>query len=170
MPGINNGTLAGLASYALYIILYALGYSPLLDWRYLGIWIPFLFIYLSIKKTKKLINPEPLTFGRSFYTGIVTTFFMSSLKGILIYLTIILSGEGIIDQYFEALQKIVDESKMNGEAILPILQDLPAMRKQFDADMLGVMEFNLHFFGGAIASIILSFFLRAKKKNASLAA
>jgi len=148
------------------MLLYKLGFSPLLDWRYVGVWIPFLFIFLAIRRIKKTLYPTPLTFARSFYSGIITTFFMSSLKAILVYITISLTGEGIIDQYFESLQRVINESKMRGDEILPILNDLPALRKQFNARMLGIMEFNLHFFGGAVVSLIISLFLKSKKKIA----
>jgi hypothetical protein len=161
---LNIGTLAGLLSFGIYIGLYALGKSPLTDWRYLGIWIPVLFIFLAIRRVKYESENQYITYGRAFYTGMLTVLVMASLKAILIYLTISLTGEGIIDQYFAELERVKQQMLDEGQPLLPLMDDLDGLRKQFDARMVSILEFNMQVFGGLILSLIIAAFMYSRKK------
>ncbi|MCX7745125.1 MAG: DUF4199 domain-containing protein [Flavobacteriales bacterium] len=165
---LNIGTLAGLLSYILYMGLYALGKSPLTNWRYVGIWIPALFIFLSIRRVKIISQEYQFTFGRAFYTGMLTVLVMASLKAFLIYITITITGEGIIDQYFEELERVKQQLLENNEPLLPLMNDLEGLRKQFDARMVSILEFNMQVFGGLVLSLITAALLYSRKKPESI--
>ncbi len=145
--------------------LYALGKSPLTDWRYVGIWIPVLFIFLAIRKVKAELENQRITFGRAFYTGMLTVLVMASLKAILIYLTMLLTGEGIIDQYFAELERVKQQMLDEGQPLLPLMNDLEGLRKQFDARMVSILEFNMQVFGGLILSLIIAAFMFSRIKS-----
>ena len=161
---LNIGTLAGLLSFALYMGLYALGKSPLTDWRYVGIWIPAFFIFFAIRRIKSESEDQRITFGRAFYTGMLTVLVMASLKSILIYLTMSLTGEGIIDQYFAELERVKQQMLDEGQPLLPLMNDLEGLRKQFDARMVSILEFNMQVFGGLVLSLITAAFMFSRKK------
>lgn len=161
---LNLGTLAGLLSYALYMALYALGKSPLTDWRYVGIWIPALFVFLTIRRVKAISEAQQISFGRAFYSGMLTVLVMASLKAILVYLTISIFGEGIIDQYFSELERVKQQLLENNQPLLPLMNDLEGLRKQFDARMVSILEFNMQVFGGLVLSLITAAFLYSRKK------
>jgi hypothetical protein len=167
ITSLNMGTLAGLISFGLYMGLYTIGLSPMLNWRYLGIWIPILFIFLAIRSVKKNIPAGEMNFQRAFYTGFTTSFVMSSLKGILVYLTIMWTGEGIIDQYFDQLNTLLNEAKKRGETIPLLPANYEDFRNQLNATSVGMMEFNMQLIGGAILSVILAFIMKSPKKKVS---
>lgn len=162
---LNIGTLAGLLSYGLYMGLYALGKSPLTDWRYVGIWIPVLFIFLAIRQIKHEAEDQHITFGRAFYTGMLTVLVMASLKAVLIFITMSLTGEGIIEQYFAELERVKQQLLDEGKPLLPLMNDLEGLRKQFDARMVSILEFNMQVFGGLILSLIIAAFMYSRKKQ-----
>ncbi len=166
---LNLGTLAGLLSYGLYMGLYAMGKSPLTDWRYVGIWIPAVFIFLTIRRVKDISELQQISFGRAFYSGMLTVLVMASLKAILVNLTISIFGEGIIDQYFLELERVKQQLIENNEPLLPFMNDLEGLRKQFDSRMVSILEFNMQVFGGLVLSLITAAFMYSKKKASNIA-
>jgi hypothetical protein len=57
-------------------------------------------------------------------------------------------------------QQMLDE----GQPLLPLMDDLDGLRKQFDARMVSILEFNMQVFGGLILSLIIAAFMYSRKK------
>lgn len=84
---LNGGSIAGLAMYALFLLsYYVLAYNPMGPVKWVGIWIPALLMYTSLKRYRETELEGFATFRQNFSAAIVFSFVFSSLSAMCIYL------------------------------------------------------------------------------------
>lgn len=151
---MNYGTIGGLVSFALFIILYATVHNPLGEVSYLGLWIPIVFIVLAVRSYKYQIGEGYITYGKAFRTGAYTGFFIAFLFSLMLYLFMKIYDPSILDRHktylFEELELRKD---LWSESFYHLSLE------SIDKTTLGSLawnEFSLKFIGAFITSLIVA--------------
>lgn len=164
---INYGAMYGLACFAMFLLIYWSGTTPLGMASWLAVWIPPLFIYLSIKHYRDNILGGAVGFGDAFRAGLIT----AASGALLFSLMVLIFGKVIdpmlIDDYKEYLlsQLEISEGAIKGmlgenafEASVEETKNLTLGRQSFS-------EFANKSVGGLIYSLIAAAILKRKPQT-----
>jgi hypothetical protein len=158
---LNYGSLAGIASFAFFLILYLLGYNPLGGLSWLGAWIPIVFIVLGIKKHRDENLDGYISYGQALGQGTMISIVFASFFAILVYLFgTLIDGtivDAVVQESIEALEKA--RGFMSEEMIDMTIEQL----EQTTIGNLAMTDFWNKFFGGFIVSLIVSAILKRNK-------
>lgn len=163
------GTYGGLATFAFFILTWMTGFSPLWKIRFLGFWIPILFVLRAIYLQMKANENFGLRFSAAFFCGMVAAVTIGSLRGMLVYLFIELVDYGIIDHYFNEI--LADYSRFNTGPMADTMQqniDLVKTQREHSGSLsLAATDAYMFIFGGIPISLLgaLLFNRSAKVKN-----
>src|SRR5688572_9877069 len=150
---LNMGTLAGIASFMLFLILYYIGISPLGVAKIIGIPVPIILLVLLGLRTRKLIPPEELSkmlvFKQLLLKGFVMIMVWCSFKSFCIYIFITIFEPDVIAQYIEFTKNyIAFLDKLSPEDISSLV-DMEAIERDATPGALAVADaVNNTIFGG----------------------
>jgi hypothetical protein len=96
---LHYGALSGIAVFLFYFALYSSGNNIFAPVSMLGIWIPVVFIIISIRFHRDQNNGGIITYGQALSVGLLTTLFSASLFGLCFYLFGVLYAPELLDAY-----------------------------------------------------------------------
>lgn len=102
------GTLAGMVAFALFVITFYLGISPISIGKFVGCWVPVVAMLLVIRKVKTECFQGYLSYSQGFITGMVTVLIWASFKGFSMYIFMTLLHQPVIEQYADFTDKYID--------------------------------------------------------------
>ncbi len=159
---LNYGALSGLGSFAVFIILYFLGFNPLGPSSWAGAWIPVVFMVLSSRHYRNIENGGYLLYWQGFRIGLLTASAGALVYGVLSWAFVTVFDPGILDtfkqQSLEALELSEGIMKsMMGEAAYD--QSIEGINNMHMEDVAASDVMN-KMFGGLIAAFITAAFMR----------
>lgn len=160
---VNYGAMCGLAGFAMFLIIYWMGFNPLGQASLLGIWIPPLFVYLSVKYYRnEILNGGPISFMEAFRAG-----FLTAASGALLYaLIVFIFGQvidpNLLDNYKEVMISDLEATESSMRSIFgdgyydAVYEDF----KNKTMSGLASGEFGGKIIGGIFYSIIFALILK----------
>lgn len=160
---LNYGLIGGLCLFGMFLLIYLLGMNPLGNAGWLAIWVPFVFIYLSMKNTRdKLLNGE-MSYGKAFIVGMATVVAYAIAGNMLNFLFISTISPQIFTEFID--QTILDLEKVEGilgpdmyDKAIESLDKSTALSNTFSTIMNQTI-------GGLIICLIFAIFM---KKNEAM--
>jgi hypothetical protein len=162
---LNYGSIAGLISFGIFLLIYVMGKNPLGNMSLLGIWVPVVFIYLGIKKHRDTFFKGYISFGQAFGQGALTSFIYASLFAILVYIFGIFVDDTIVDLFItEAIQAMDQVSGMLSEEMYNEMYDKFIEELEgITLSAISLSEFRSKLIWGIIISLVVAAFLKKKK-------
>jgi hypothetical protein len=160
---LNYGTIAGLAVFSVFLINYLIGFNPLGNASWLGAWIPFVFIYLTIKNARKKYYDGFITYGQAFKSSFVMILVYATLGNMLNLLFLSFAAPQIFDEF---MAQTMGEMEKVESFLSPEMYD--KMMEEFEKSTPSSIMFSNVFnqiFGGTILALIFAAFM---KKNPSI--
>lgn len=113
---LNIGTLAGIAAFALFLLLYYIGFSPVSFGKFIGFWIPIGAIIWANMKVRKENLGGYMTYMQGFLCGMVTMLVWCSFKGFAMYIFMTTIDQHVIDQFISFTHQYMElEEELTGE-------------------------------------------------------
>ncbi|MDQ3190976.1 MAG: DUF4199 domain-containing protein [Bacteroidota bacterium] len=162
---LNYGSIAGVVSFAIFLLAYFAGYDPLGAASWLGAWVPIVFIVIGIKKQRDQIFNGYISYGQALGMGLMITFVYASLFGLLVYIFGVLIDPGIVElrkqESLEAMQKGYEQLPQffSEEYYDTVIEEL----EQMSVSSIAFSEFTGKLFGGLLISLIAAAFLKHSK-------
>jgi hypothetical protein len=155
---IKYGTFNGIAVFAYFIILWAVGRNPLGAWSFLGWVLPVVFTSIAIRDYRDHDLGGYVTYGRAFSAGMLLSVFAGFLFAALMYVFIIFFAHNIpqmqIDDFYANMEKVrgmISEDKYD-----LLMQKFEASKDNFTPGNLAISAFEERIFGGLIISLIIA--------------
>ena len=82
---LKYGAINGLATFAFFILLYALGKNPMGSWSVLGWFIPVVFTVIAIRNYRNKDLGGYITYGQGLGAGLLVSIFSGFLVAVLVY-------------------------------------------------------------------------------------
>lgn len=164
------GTLAGIASFMLFLILYYIGISPLGIAKIIGIPVPIILLVLLGLRTRKLIPAEELSkmlvFKQLLLKGFVLIMVWCSFKSFCIYIFITIFEPDVITQYIEFTKNYVAFlDRFTPEDLTKVI-DMEAIERDATPGTLAAADaVNNTIFGGIINFLIAAIFALTTKTS-----
>jgi len=159
----NYGTIAGLISFAFFIVLAMMGENPIGNWSTIAALIPIYFLYVGTKKYRDQEMQGSIKFSQAFMFSLTTTFFYSTIFAALAYMYGALIDTELVELIKADLMKNMDQvavmfgenSKLMDEAI-----------KQIENTNIGQIAWGQYWnkiIWGFIISLIIAGILKKEK-------
>ncbi len=160
---LNIGTLAGLVAFALFLILYAVGVSPV-SLKFVGFWIPVVAILYANIHTRRVVLGGNMTYAQGFLCGMITMLIWCSFKGFAMYIFMTLFNQHVIEQYvdfthktFEIYENTTNQAMQNKDEVEKFLETLTPWK-------LMIFDINNNALYGSLLVIISAFITRRLPK------
>lgn len=163
------GTWAGLVAFACFLLIWLTPYSPLGMFRYVGFWIPILFIFLAVYRQMKANGTAGLTFGNAFMVGMFTVLILGALKAVLVYMMVEYVDHTIIPHAFDEMISRWENMANIGLSQEYINEQIEmALLKKEEVSTLDIAknELNYNCLGGIPISLLAALIFNRKPKNA----
>ena len=155
------GTISGLASFLVFIIIYVIGKNPLGPASWFAFWIPILFVTLGIQHHRDKDLGGFISYGRGLGTGTFIAFFIALLFSVLAYAFLTFIGHDVLEMHKNDMMEGLDKAKQYvGESIYD--KGVEEVEK-LTLEKISLSEFQNKFIGGVILSLIIAAFLRRKQ-------
>lgn len=161
---LNIGTLAGIIAFCIFLLMYAVGVSPLGMGKFLGFWVPIAAIFGSGLKIRKDVLGGNMSFSQAFISGLLTVLVWCTFKGFCIYIFITTFENHVIEQYLDFIRWYFEMAEKTGNADLIKqlnMNDVIAAATPGNL-MMGDISNNI-IFGSAVA-FISAFILKRNPK------
>jgi|GEM_PF-4477788 len=159
----NAGTLAGLGMFALFLILYYIGFHPLLLGQLFLVPMPAIAMVMACLRIRQQVLKGKITFRRAFYTSVITAFVSISCCCLLVYIFMVLVDHNVLESYFTQLEQMIEMYKARGVEIPMPAEDMQELRKMTTpAVATQSLFFNL-FFLLSLAALIIALAIRNQK-------
>jgi|APSaa5957512535_1039671.scaffolds.fasta_scaffold00202_27 hypothetical protein len=158
-PILNNGSIAGLAAFAYFLIVYyVLNSNPLGAWKFLGLAIPALFMYRALVSFRETEGEGFLKYGRGFMLGVLFSFIYSSLCGMLVYLFGLTIDGGFVDLVINENLAALGEGKDQVISLLgkDTYEEMLEYNKAFDLQSLALNDFQSKSLGSILIALIVA--------------
>lgn len=158
-PILNNGSIAGLAAFAYFLIIYyVLGANPLGPWKFLGLGIPVFFMYRALIGFRETEGEGFLKYGRGFMLGVLFSFIYSSLCGMLVYLYGLIIDAGFVDLVINENLQALGEGKDQVISLLgkDTYEEMLEEFKAFDLQSLAFNDFQSKSLGSILIALIMA--------------
>ena len=176
---LNYGTIAGMVYFLLFVLLYYAGLNPLGKWSYLGVWIPFVVIFLGIKHLRDRELGGNISFGKAVGSGMLISFVFASLFGILSYSFGSFIATDVVElemtelmQQMDEMQIQIDEMKAMGNSSFAeslqvyynkAAEGLEKNPENFTLSAFLWGDFTGKLYGGFFVSLIIGLILKKKE-------
>lgn len=159
--GVRYGVLCGLASFAVLLVLYLLGFNPLGDagrWSYLPLPV---FIFVGLRYFKRFHDAE-IGFWKGARVNLAITFYTALCAAMLVYLLLYLVGPELIQRHVAELRSLLDASR---EVQVQLIGEANFEQAYKDLDrlspgMLASHDFLSRMLVGGMFSIVAAVFFR----------
>ncbi len=107
------GTLAGLISFALFLVLGVAGANALITWNYLICWIAPIWFSIAIKRIRDQEMEGYIGYWEAFRSVMLSGFFFASLYSAMVYLYVAFADPGMFDGMKEIMMEGME--KLDGK-------------------------------------------------------
>jgi hypothetical protein len=158
---LNYGSMAGVAAFVIFLLIYVAGGNPLGGMSWLAAWVPILFIVLGIKKHRDQNLGGYISYGQALGTGVIISLVFASLYAILVYLFGTLIDDVIVTMTKEESMKGMDAMSqyLSEEMYDQIIEEL----EKTSVVTLARGELFNKTFGGIIITLIAAAFLKKSR-------
>lgn len=159
---LNYGTIAGIAVFAIAILNYLIGFNPFGNASWLAAWIPFVFIYLTIKNVRQKEFEGFINYWAAFKVSMVMVLIYATLGNMLNFMFFNFAAPHVFDEFIA--QTMEEMEKMEAFVGADMYEK---MVEEFEKTTLLSFTFSNAFnqiFGGAILSLIFAAFMK-KNRN-----
>lgn len=155
---LHYGSIGGISFFGGFLLLYLLGFNPIGELTMLFSWIPFVVIYLAMKKLREEVGMGYIHYFEAFRSGMFVAFITGSLFGMLQYLF----GMAIDGAY---IADFIETSSSRMEMIRGLFSDewVNTIKEELSKLTVGSQaysEFQSKFIFGVFVSLILAFFVK----------
>ena len=162
---LNFGSIAGICSFAIFLLLYLTGYNPLGNLSWTAAWVPIVFIILGIKKHRDDNLNGFMSYGQALGIGCMIAIVFASFYGILVYIFGVLIDPGIVElSKREAMESMEKASEQLPQIFGEEMYD--KMLEQIDEisiSSISLSEFTNKLIWGILISLISAAFLKKNK-------
>jgi hypothetical protein len=159
---LNYGTIAGIAVFVVYVFNYLIGFNPFGNASWLAAWVPFVFIYLTIKNVRQKEFNGYISYWQAVRMSMVMVLIYATLGNMLNYIFFNFAAPQVFDEFInqaiEELEKI--ESFLGAEMYEKMVEEL---EKATLESYLFSNTFN-QIIGGTILALIFAGFMK-KNRN-----
>lgn len=159
---LNFGTIAGIAVFTVALINYLIGFNPFGNASWLAVWIPFLFIYLTIKNIRDKELEGFITYGQAFKVAMLMVLIYATLGNMLNFIFFNFVAPHVFDEFMaQTLEEMEKMESFLGEEVYE------QMVEEFEKTTLSSFVFSNalnQIIGGAILSLIYAAFMK-KNRN-----
>ena len=160
---LNFGAMSGLGSFAVFLLLYYLGWNPLGQASWLGAWVPVVFICLSTAYVRNHLMGGYMSYGQAYRTGFLTAFGGAVLFSLMLYLFGKVIDPGLVESYkSEMLEGLENTKSIIGENLYE------SSVENLDKTTLFTIasgDFFSKALGGILVSLITAGFYRKQNPN-----
>jgi hypothetical protein len=165
---LNIGTLAGIISFAIFLILYAVGISPLSIGKFIGFWVPIVaVIWVNIHVREKTLGGA-MTYLQAYLSGSVSILVWCTFKGFCMYIFMILFKQHVIDQYFQFTANYISFVENYTGASIQEKIDLKELRAGVTPWGLMMADISNNLIFGSIMTFIIAFFTKRTPKTPAI--
>lgn len=159
---LNNGTIAGIAVFSIALVNFLIGFNPFGNASWLGIWIPFVFIYLTIKNVRDKELQGYINYGQAFKVAFIMVLIYATLGNMLNFLFFNLAAPHVFDEFLN--QTLEEMEKM--EAFVGAAMYEKMVEELEKTTLLSFTFSNTinQILGGTILSLIFAAFMK-KNRN-----
>lgn len=159
---LNYGTIAGIAVFAISLLNYLLGFNPFGNASWIAIWIPFLFIYLTIKNVRQKELDGFISYGQAFKSAFIMILIYATLGNMLNYIFFNFAAPQVFDEFMaQALEEMEKMEAFFGSEVYE--QMLEELEKTTFTSFIFSNTIN-QILGGLILSLIFAAFMK-KNRN-----
>ena len=159
---LNYGTLAGIAVFLVALLNFLVGFNPFGNASWLAAWIPFLFIYLTIKNVRQKELEGFISYGQAFKSAMVMVLIYATLGNMLNFIFFSFAAPQVFDEFMaQAIEEIEKMEAFLGEEVYE--QMLEELEKTTLSTYIFSNAFN-QILGGTILSLIFAAFMK-KNRN-----
>jgi hypothetical protein len=108
---VNYGAMSGLSCFAVFILIFLMGFNPLGPGSWFAVWIPPLFIYFAIRYYRNHLLGGVMKFGEGFWAGLFTAFSGALLYSLLIVIFGKIIDPDLMDNFKEAMLRDFDQNE-----------------------------------------------------------
>jgi len=155
------GTICGLLSFIIFIIIYLIGKNPLGSWSWFAFWLPILFIVLGVQRHRDKDLDGFIGYGRALGTGTLISLFSTLFFSVLAYAFMSFVGTDILEVHRQEMLEGMEQAKsfMGDEWYEKIVAEIEVMTNGEAA----MQEFQRKILAGVVYSLVIAGFLRRKK-------
>jgi hypothetical protein len=160
---LNYGTIAGIAVFIVYVLNFLIGFNPFGNASWLAAWVPFVFIYLTIKNVSQKEFNGYISYWQAVRVSVVMVLIYATLGNMLNFIFFNFAAPHVFDEFInltlEELEKM--ESFLGAEMY-------EKMVEEFEKTTLTSYVFSNtlnQILGGTILALIFAGFM---KKNRSI--
>ena len=162
---LNFGSIAGICSFVIFLLLYIAGYNPLGNLSWVAAWIPVVFIILGIKKHRNSNLEGFISYGQALGMGCLITLVFASFFGILVYIFGVLIDPGIVEmskqEVLESMEKASEQlPQVFGEEMYDKMLD---QIEDISISSMALSEFTNKLIWGVMISLVSAAFLKHNK-------
>ena len=153
---LHYGGIQGVATFALFILLYILGFNPLGNASWLGAWIPVLIISKSTRSYRDNELEGFISYGEGFRMGFLTAAAGGLLSALLVFIFCTLVDGTLIDEFKNEtlLQLEQVESQIKGLLGEEFFDDIIDSYNKINLQVVVTNDFFNKLLGGLIISLI----------------
>lgn len=159
---LNYGTIAGVAVFAIALLNFLIGFNPFGNASWFGVWIPFVFIYLTIKNVRNNELNGYISYGEAFKVSMVMVLIYATLGNMLNFLFFNFAAPHVFDEFIN--QTLEEMEKMEAfvgaemyEKMVEELEKTTLLSFTFSNTINQIL-------GGTILSLLYAAFMK-KNKN-----
>ncbi len=159
---LNFGAMSGLASFAMFLLLYYTGFNPLGQISWVGVWIPVVFIVLGTKHYRDHEGLGYISYWQGFRVGFLTASCGAFLFALMVWSFATVIDAQIVERFKQESLMYLEQTEqlsksMFGEAIYDAsVENI----EKITTGTISAQEFWDKTFGGLIISLITAAFLR----------
>jgi hypothetical protein len=168
---LNGASLAGLASFTVFLLFYYLfGANPLGPIKFLVIAVPTVFYVFSLKKYRDETLNGIMPFNLTMTPSVLFAFVYASMVSALLYFTMTLLDPGILESHILNSLKQMGQTK---EMMIDLIgkdryEDTIEEMKNMSAGTLAFSDFFSKFCTAAVFNLVIAAILRKNQINHTL--
>ncbi|MFT2009479.1 DUF4199 domain-containing protein [Pontibacter sp. 13R65] len=159
--GVRYGVICGIASFALVLLTYFIGYNPLNESGRLSFFALPVFIFLGMKYYKQFLDTE-LSFFKGLRVGLAISFYTALVAAMLLFIFLYFFGHELVKEYLAEMQRILEATReesiqLYGQEIYEqSLKELGSM----SLSRLASFDFMARLVVGSLISVVAAVFFR----------
>ncbi len=159
---VNYGAINGLICFAMFLLIYWMGFNPLGQASLLAVWVQPLFIWLSVRYYRDELLQGQITFSEGFRAGMLTALGGALLYALLVYSFGKVIDAGLLDNYKEIMLTDLEKTETELRGLFgdkyydSVFEDI----KNKTLTGQAVSDFISKVMGGVVFSIIIALILK----------
>jgi hypothetical protein len=153
---LNIGTLAGIAAFLVFLVLYYIGISPIGFGKVMGFWIPVVAVVWTNMKVRDKVLGGFMTYMQAFTIGIITIIVWCTFKGFCMYIFMTAFDQHVLVQYQHFVESFNGFMERTGQDT-STLDELSQIAKEATPWGLMISDISNNTLFGSFVCFIVSF-------------